>query len=145
MRYLTRRQILKINRATVAEHGGNFVPPDNILNVSSLDYVLEIVANEVFGVKRFATIPAVAAAYCFYLVKGHVFSDGNKRTGLAAALIFLDLNGFRLRETPIVGDLSIPRLENESDEVYRFTYQLAAGAFQLETALAWFEQNTVPK
>ena len=35
----------------------------------------------------------IAAAYLFYLCRNHPFVDGNKRTGLAAALVFLDLNG----------------------------------------------------
>jgi death-on-curing protein len=38
----------------------------------------------------------MAAAYLFHLVKNHPFVDGNKRTGLAAALTFLDMNGLKL-------------------------------------------------
>lgn len=36
----------------------------------------------------------LAAAYCFALVKGHPFHDGNKRTAYLVAIVFLDLNGF---------------------------------------------------
>ncbi|WP_206352287.1 type II toxin-antitoxin system death-on-curing family toxin [Tautonia rosea] len=35
----------------------------------------------------------MAAAYHFHIVKNHPFVDGNKRAGLAAALVVLDLNG----------------------------------------------------
>jgi len=35
----------------------------------------------------------MAAAYLFHVVKNHPFVDGNKRTGLVAALVFLGLNG----------------------------------------------------
>lgn len=35
----------------------------------------------------------MAAAYLFHLVQNHPFVDGNKRTGAATALVFLDLNG----------------------------------------------------
>lgn len=34
-----------------------------------------------------------AAAYLFHLCQNHPFIDGNKRVDLAAALVFLDLNG----------------------------------------------------
>jgi death-on-curing protein len=34
----------------------------------------------------------MAAAYLFHIVSNHPFVDGNKRTGLLAALVFLDLN-----------------------------------------------------
>ncbi len=39
---------------------------------------------------------AMAAAYLFHIVQNHPFIDGNKRAGLAAALAFLGLNGFRV-------------------------------------------------
>jgi len=35
----------------------------------------------------------VAAAYLFYLSSNHPFVDGNKRTALAACLVFLEANG----------------------------------------------------
>lgn len=38
----------------------------------------------------------LAAAYLFGVLKNHPFVDGNKRTGLAAADLFLYFNGFSL-------------------------------------------------
>src|SRR5688572_29541500 len=35
----------------------------------------------------------MAAAYLYHIVQNHAFVDGNKRTGAAAALVFLDING----------------------------------------------------
>ncbi len=35
----------------------------------------------------------MAAAYAFHIAQNQPFVDGNKRTGLLAALVFLDLNG----------------------------------------------------
>lgn len=35
----------------------------------------------------------IAAAYLFYLCRNHPFLDGNKRTALASALVFLQENG----------------------------------------------------
>jgi death-on-curing protein len=40
---------------------------------------------------------AMAAAYLFHIVSDHPFVDGNKRTGLASALTFLELNGYVLK------------------------------------------------
>jgi len=39
---------------------------------------------------------AMAAAYAFHIAENQPFLDGNKRTGLGAALVFLRLNGFRI-------------------------------------------------
>jgi death-on-curing protein len=45
----------------------------------------------------------LAAAYAIYIVQGHVFMDGNKRTGSAAMLAFLDANniGFQLSSAQV--------------------------------------------
>ncbi|HEY3352160.1 MAG TPA: Fic family protein [Polyangia bacterium] len=37
-----------------------------------------------------ADLFAMAAAYAFHIAQNQPFVDGNKRTGLAAALVFLD-------------------------------------------------------
>ncbi|MDR1535206.1 MAG: type II toxin-antitoxin system death-on-curing family toxin [Planctomycetota bacterium] len=38
----------------------------------------------------------MAAAYLFHIVQNHPFLDGNKRTGLACAYLFMAINGFEL-------------------------------------------------
>ena len=40
----------------------------------------------------------MAAAYLSHIVMNHPFVDGNKRTGLDVATVFLDLNGFVIDE-----------------------------------------------
>jgi len=35
----------------------------------------------------------MAAAYAFHICQNHPFVDGNERTALASALVFLDMNG----------------------------------------------------
>jgi death-on-curing protein len=39
-----------------------------------------------------------AAAYAFHICQNHPFVDGNKRTALASALVFLSLNGMGLED-----------------------------------------------
>ena len=39
----------------------------------------------------------MAGAYLFHLVQNHPFLDGNKRTGVVAALVFLDFNGIEIK------------------------------------------------
>ncbi|TWU39348.1 type II toxin-antitoxin system death-on-curing family toxin [Novipirellula artificiosorum] len=41
----------------------------------------------------------MAAAYLFHLVMNHPFVDGNKRVGLEAALIFLEINEVAIEAT----------------------------------------------
>ena len=44
-------------------------------------------------------IAAMAGAYLFHLCRNHPFVDGNKRTALAAAELFVRLNGHQLTAT----------------------------------------------
>ena len=40
----------------------------------------------------------MAAAYAYHLAENQPFVDGNKRTGLAAALVFLALNDIEIED-----------------------------------------------
>jgi death on curing protein len=44
------------------------------------------------GKSPYTDLIDVAAAYLFYLCRNHPFLDGNKRTALGAAIVFLRLN-----------------------------------------------------
>ncbi len=48
------------------------------------------------------SVHELAAAYAVYIIRGHAFADGNKRTGAAAMLTFLEANG---------GSVHIPDIE----------------------------------
>lgn len=41
---------------------------------------------------------AMAAAYAFHIAQNQPFMDGNKRTGLLAAIVFLDINGVTIND-----------------------------------------------
>jgi death-on-curing protein len=45
------------------------------------------------GKSPYLDIVEVAAAYLFYICRNHPFLDGNKRTAMMAAIVFLRLNG----------------------------------------------------
>jgi death-on-curing protein len=47
-----------------------------------------------------ADIHWLAAHYAVHLAQNHAFQDGNKRTGLASALVFLAMNGLPRHATP---------------------------------------------
>ena len=75
--------------------------------------------------------PAVfelAASYAFGIVKNHAFVDGNKRTGFAVAVLFLELNGQRFEA-------------DEADATIQ-TLALAAGAIGEGAYAAWLKANS---
>lgn len=139
--YLQFEDVVLINEMSIEQHGGNFVPPHNFLHEESLRYVLESVGAEMFGEPLYPSISDKAAVYMFNIISNHVFQDGNKRTGLEAALLFLKINGWRLIDNDIVNFMATegdywPNIT--PDELYKFTMAVASGQYDLEGMRAWF-------
>jgi death on curing protein len=130
--YLEKWDITFINQRTIEVHGGNFMPPSNLLHEENLDYLIETVQAEMFGQELYPTIADKAALYCYNIICNHIFTDGNKRTGLEAALAFLKLNGYRLNR-------NLPH-----SDLYSFIIKIASGNSSLEECKTWFENNIVP-
>lgn len=129
---LNKKNIIAFNKATVAEHGGNYSPPNNLLNENYLDYLIDVVDAEMFGEPLYPKLTDKAAIYLFNIVCNHVFMDGNKRTGLISATIFLQKNGF---------DLSFAL---SKDEIEAFVLKVASGKSNLDECREWFKNNIVP-
>lgn len=56
MIFLAKRHILIINKLTVSQHGGNFLPPYNLLNEHALDYLVEIVHAKILEQELYPNI-----------------------------------------------------------------------------------------
>ena len=107
MRLLTKEEIVFLNKNNVSKFGGNYVPPFNFLHESYLDYLVEIVDADLFGEKMYPEIHLKASIYLFNVRSNHIFTDGNKRTGLDACLLYLEFNGYKLKDSitnPILTD-----------------------------------------
>jgi death-on-curing protein len=72
----------------------------------------------------------LAAAYLFGIVKNHPFVDGNRRTGFAAADLFLYFNGFSV--------------EAEQEDVIQLVLMVAAGEIDEVGAAAFFRDHIEP-
>ena len=93
MIFLTLDDICDINREWIRDYGGRYVDVDNNLhNRASLEYILDAIQYPIFGVQRFPTLIDKASALAWWIIEGHIFNDGNKRTGMQAAIELLELN-----------------------------------------------------
>ena len=59
-------------------------------------------------------VARLAAAYAYGIAKNHGFSDGNKRTALVTADLFLMLNGYQLISSPAENVMTILALADGS-------------------------------
>ena len=81
--------VREIHLEVIKQFGGaNGVRDENLLASAVLTP-----QSSFSGKSPFADIVEIAAAYLFYICKNHPFVDGNERTAMIVAIVFLRLNG----------------------------------------------------
>ena len=88
VRHLTVAAVKAIHREVLAAHGGGRGLRDEGL----LESAVAAPQATMMGEPLISDPVEIAAAYLFYLCRNHPFVDGNKRTALAACLVFLESN-----------------------------------------------------
>jgi len=90
--FLTLDEVLSLHEEQIRLFGGSSGVREMSLLLSAIGNV-EATFDEVF---LHETTFEMAAAYLYGICRNHPFVDGNKRTAVAAALTFLDLNGIEV-------------------------------------------------
>jgi death-on-curing protein len=88
LRHLTADAVKAIHEEVLSAHGGMAGLRDEAL----LESAVAAPQATHGGQLLLKDALEVAAAYLFYLCRNHPFNDGNKRTALAACLVFLEAN-----------------------------------------------------
>ncbi|PVI01538.1 DOC family protein [Periconia macrospinosa] len=89
----------------------------------------------------------LAGALSEKIIKNHAYQDGNKRTALVAADMFLKINGYQLQETPLKPDAVGMDLEGalvavctdvwSAEELGRFYEQKATKIEEWTRRISW--------
>ncbi len=107
-RWLAETMILAIHAQQIERYGGaHGVREENVVRTALARPLQRLAYDEDSDLADFA------AAYLVGFARSQGFNDGNKRTGLASALVFLSLNGRALHVPP--------------KELYALTMQAATG------------------
>lgn len=114
VRYLTLTEVHEIHAYQIKNYGGSL----GVRDPGLLESACAQPRMSFSGHERHKTLFEKAAAYAFFIIKNHPFIDGNKRTGLHCALVFLYLNGMKI--------------EIPSDELYDLTISLTTGSKTLK-------------
>ena len=92
MLFLTLDDIIESHLNQIDTYGGSH----GIRDIGLLESAIAQPEASFGGQYLHADIFEMAAAYLYHLVMNHPFVDGNKRVGLEAALIFLEINNENL-------------------------------------------------
>jgi death-on-curing protein len=90
--YLSAEQVLFIHARIVSEIGGSH----GIRDLGLLESAVARPQASFEGNELYPDVFAKAAVLMESLVGNHPFVDGNKRTGIASAAIFLQVNGWKM-------------------------------------------------
>ena len=107
---ITLEHLLRYHRRTFLDLGQPEAP---LLSRDRLESVIARQEATAFGEELYPTLPEKAAALLHGITTGHPFMDGNKRAGIGAAMLLLELNG-------VVVDAPI-------DALYDLTLAVATG------------------
>jgi death-on-curing protein len=85
--FLSVEAVLDLHADSLRQHGGS----EGVRDAAALESAIAQPQNDFFygGVDGCG----IAAAYAFHIAQSQAFIDGNKRTGVASALTFLQLAG----------------------------------------------------
>ena len=125
MQYLTAGQVLFIHARLIAETGGLH----GVRDLSMLESAVGRSAASFDGRDLYPDPFTKAAALMDSLINNHPFVDGNKRTGITAAALFLRINGFKLTANPA--------------ELEKNTLLVAQNKMSLAEIADWLRQNAV--
>lgn len=120
MKYLTPEQVLFIHARLIAETGGLH----SVRDLALLESAVARPQSSFDGQDLYGSLFEKAAALLESLVNNHPFVDGNKRTGITSAALFLQLNGYHIKTT--------------NDNLEKFTLTIAKSQINLSEITNWF-------
>ncbi len=127
MNYLTPEQVLFIHYRLIEETGGSHGIRDLALLQSALERPKATFHKSDLHIDLFSK----AASLMHSIIKNHPFIDGNKRTAITAASIFLFHNNYRLYAS--------------NRELKLFTMRVASEHIELQDIAKWFKKHSVKK
>lgn len=120
IRFLGVDDVLAIHADTIEREGGS----PGVRDPGLLESAVLMPQQRFDGEYLHPGLPQMAAAYLFHIAQNHAFHDGNKRTAVLAALVFLTVNGVD----------SLP----EPDDLERVTLAVAAGKVDKKELTDWW-------
>jgi death-on-curing protein len=90
--FLDLEQVMRIHASMIEQYGGI----DGTREVGLLQAAVAMPQMTYGGAFLYADVFEMAAAYLYHIVQNHPFLDGNKRTGAAAAIVFLAINDIEI-------------------------------------------------
>ncbi len=125
--FLTLDEVLGIHADQIRTYGGG----SGVRDLELLRSALAVPETTFDDEYLHTTVFEMAGAYLFHIARNHPFVDGNNRTALMCALVFLGLNGERVAADP--------------DELYQLVDGVAAGTVDKAEATVFLKRRAASR
>lgn len=119
MKFLSKEQLINLHSIVIKRTGGISGIRDNGL----LDSAINSPFHTFGGEELYPSIQSKAAKLGYSIIKNHPFLDGNKRIGILAMMVFLEVNGIELKCT--------------DEEIIDLGLGIASGKYDSEYITKW--------
>jgi death on curing protein len=126
VKYLSPEQVLFIHSRIIDASGG----AHGVRDIGLLQSAVARPKATFKGKGLYRDVFFKAAALMESISQNHPFIDGNKRTAIASAAIFLELNGYNLKA--------------DQKEVVTFAVSVATGKRRFEEIMNWLRSKSLP-
>ena len=124
MRYLTVEEVITLHDLIVYETGGSH----GVRDVGLLYSAVSRPQASFAGQDLYKSLFNKAAALFHSIIFNHAFIDGNKRTAISSAGLFLEMNGYKLKL--------------DKKESYEFIVKAESKKYTIEKISKWFKKNS---
>lgn len=124
IKYLTEEEILLAHFKLIDRYGGSHGTRD----LERVKSAVAAPAQVVFGQEQYPDIFEKAAVYTRNIIGDHPFTDGNKRTGITVAVMFLLQNG--------------QKFSAKKGELEDFAVKVAVKKIEIPEIAAWLKAHS---
>lgn len=124
--FLDLDDVLTIHADQIFRYGGSVALRDQGL----LESAVAMPKVSFTGQLAHTDLYEMAAAYLYHIVMNHPFVDGNKRTGMVCAIVFLELNGIQVKP--------------DHDAIVDFVLAIAQGQKDKNQIAAFLKKHSEP-
>ena len=121
--FLSLDEVLSLHEDQIRRYGGS----GGVRDLGLLQSAMGSVSATFGGAFLHETMFEMAAAYLYGICRNHPFIDGNKRTAVAAALTFLEMNGVEI--------------ESDEDEFYDLVIGVVEGRVTKAAVAVFFDDH----
>jgi death-on-curing protein len=125
--FLALDEVLALHADQIRRYGG----ASGLRDLALLQSAIAMPETSYGGEYLHGSVFEMAAAYLFHLARTLPFVDGNKRTALICALVFLGLNGRRLHADP--------------DSLYALVDGVASGRVDKADVAVFLRDHSAPR